>query len=368
MKVINVTLMKYFCIPAMMMLSALFISCESNDDTVFQQTPVTTVPQQIEPPDNAILSTLTPLMDWTDVTNAVGYRLQIARDAGYTQLVADTVGLSSSQFNVPAGIMNDSSSYVWRVRAYLDNDSSLWSSSFAFSTLLESISPTNKVLVELYTNTSCVPCVDPNRFLDRIYLNEGVTNNDNSVIILRVHTTMFAGDPFYLYNTTDNDARMSFYPGTNISNPRGYLLGVYMLAYSSSSWTNKINDQLAGTRPFAVKLVNTYDSVSRSGSVSVRIKQATGGSYSDLVYHCAVSENDIAYSAPNGETVFENTMRDLITPPNGQPFSISTGQTNSYALNYSLPSEINQNKTDLIVFVQRTSTKDVLAVERIKVK
>ena len=360
--------MKQFKIFLLLLTAVLFASCESNDDPIISQNPVYNVPQQIEPQDNSILSTLTPFMDWTDVQNAVSYRVQIASDEGFAQLAVDTSGLTVSQYNVPAGQMSDSNSYYWRVRAVTTSDSSLWSSAFSFSTLLESINPTNKVLVELFTNTSCVPCVDPNRYLDQVNLNQGITNNDNAVIILRVHTTMFAGDPFYLYNTPDNDARMAIYPGTNVSNPRGYLLGTYLSTYASTSWTNRINDQLAGTRPFAIKLVNTYDSVSRNGSVSVRIKQASGSSYSDLVYHCALAESDIAYSAPNGETFFENTMRDLITPSTGQAFSITTGQTNSYSQNYNVASIINQNHADLIVFVQRTSTKEVLAVERIKVK
>jgi hypothetical protein len=364
----KVTSMKQFRIILLLFTAVLFASCESNDDTVNPVNPTYNVPQQIEPQDNSILSSLTPFMDWTDVQNAVSYRVQIAKDDGYSQLVADTSGLSVSQFTVPSGVMSDSNSYYWRVRAVTTSDSSLWSSSFSFSTLLESINPTNKVLVELFTNTSCVPCVDPNRYLDQVNLNQGITNNDNAVIILRVHTTMFAGDPFYLYNTPDNDARMAFYPGTNVSNPRGYLLGTYMLTYASANWTSKINDQLAGTRPFAIKLVNTYDSVSRNGSVSIRIKQASGSSYSDIVYHCALAESEIPYNAPNGETVFENTMRDLITPSTGQAFSIATGQTNSYSLNYNVAPIINQNHADLIVFVQRTSTKEVLAVERIKVK
>lgn len=360
--------MKHLTFVLVLIAAVIFASCESNDDTINQQNPVFNFPQQIEPQDNSILSTLTPFMDWTDVQNAVSYRVQIAADEGYSQLVADTSGLVTSQFTVPAGVMSDSNSYYWRVRAVTPSDSSLWSSSFSFSTLLESINPTNKVLVELFTNTSCVPCVDPNRYLDLVNDNQGITSNDNSVIIMRVHTTMFAGDPFYLYNTPDNDARMAFYPGTNVSNPRGYLLGTFMQTYASASWTNKINEQLAGTRPFAIKLVNTYDSVSRNGSVSVRIKQATGASFGDLVYHCALAESEIPYSAPNGETVFENTLRDLITPSTGQSFSIATGQTNSYSLNYNVASIINQNHADLIVFVQRTSTKEVLAVERIKVK
>lgn len=360
--------MKLIRITLAFAIAVVLSSCESNDNTVNDPNPVFNVPQQLEPPDNAIVSSLTPVMDWTDVQNAVSYRLQISEDQGYSQLVKDTSGITVSRFTVPAGLISDSSSYYWRVRAITSSDSSAWSASFAFSTLVESISPTNKVLVELFTNTSCVPCVDPNRYLDRINDLEGITTSDNSVIILRMHTTMFPNDPFYLYNTPDNDARMAFYPGTNVSNPRGYLLGTFMQTYSSTAWTNKINDQLAGTRPFAVKLVNTYDSVARNGSLSVKIRQASGSSYSDLVYHCALAESEIAYSAPNGETLFENTLRDLITPPAGQTFSIAGGQTNSYSVNYSVPPVIDHKHADLIVFVQRTGTKEVLGVERVKVK
>ncbi len=228
----------------------------------------------------------------------------------------------------------------------------------------------NKVLIELFTNTSCIPCVEANTYLDEIYQLHGVTSNDTDVVIIRYHTTLFAGDPFYLYNTTDNNARMAFYPNSAIVNPRTFLLGTFIGNFSASAWTNKINEKLSDARTYTIQLTNTYDTVSRNGNLNIKITQISGAEFNDLVYQVAVAENEIQYTAPNGETHFDNTFRDFITPPTGEPFTIGVGQTNTYSQNYSIDSQINQDYTDLVVFVQRNnnSGRDVLSVEKVKLK
>ena len=57
---------------------------------------------------------------------------------------------------------------------------------------------------------------------------------------------------------------MAFYPNSAIVNPRTFLLGVYMGNFSAASWTNKLNEMLADTRTYAIKLTNIYDSVSET--------------------------------------------------------------------------------------------------------
>lgn len=226
--------------------------------------------------------------------------------------------------------------------------------------------PTNKVLVELFTNTSCIPCVEANQYLDAVHDLAGVTNNDTNVIIIRYHTTLFAGDPFYLYNTTDNNARMSYYPNSAIVNPRTFLIGTYMGNFATATWTNKLNEELGEARSFGVALTKTYDTTARTGSVNIAVNQFTGSAYSDLVYHAVIIEDGIPYAAPNGETHFENTMRDLLTPPDGQTFTINQGQTVNFSHNFTIGSEINQREVAIIVFAQRVTTKEVLGVEEIK--
>ncbi len=346
------------------LLAIFFCSCESNDDTIVDNTPAATVPELLLPENNSIVSTLQPAFDWMDFPGASGYVFQLSEDTSFVPLITDTVVTTSSYASYT---LNDSNSYYWRVKSIGSADTTDWSSVYGFTTLLESINPTNKVLVEIFTNTSCIPCVEANSYLDEIYTLNGVTTNDANVIILRIHTTLYAGDPFYLYNTTDNDARMAFYPNSAIVNPRTFLLGTYLGAFSRSAWTNKINEKLADTRTYAIKLTNTYNSTTRNGNISIQIKQVSGAVFNDLVYHLAVGENEIPYSAPNGETHFDNTLRDLVTPPTGQSFTISPGETKSYSQSYSIDNQINQDLTDLVVFIQRSSDagKAVLAAEKV---
>jgi len=361
---------KAFLIYPVLLIVIFFYSCESNDDTVMNNSEPVTSPQLLSPGNNTTISELNPVFDWVDFPNTVSYTLQVSLNPAFTSFVIDTAGLTSSSFTAASGILNDSSTYHWRVNAVLATDTTDWSSLFSFSTSLESINPTSKVLVEIFTNTSCIPCVEANTYLDEIFRLQGVTSNDANVVILRYHTTLFAGDPFYLYNTTDNNARMSFYPNAAIVNPRTFLLGGYMGAFSQTSWTNKINEFLSDTRTYAVKLTNTYDSVTRSGSINIQIKQESGEVYNDLVYHVAVAENEIMYNAPNGETHFDNTLRDLVTPTTGQTFTISPGQTKSFNQSYSISPDIDQSKTDIVVFVQRNNntTREVMAAEIVSLK
>ncbi len=342
----------------------IFYSCESNDNPAVNTSTSLNIPNLISPANNSAVSTLQPLFDWSDA--ALRYRLQISGSTDFTNIILDTSGLSASQFSPPAAFLNDGGFYFWRVKGINSADTSDWSAQFLFSPLLQPVSATNKSLVEIFTNTSCIPCVEPNRYLDDINDLIGITSNDNSVVILRVHTTLFAGDPFYLYNTADNSARMNYYNAAAV-NPRTFLLGTSLGSFSASAYTVKINEKLGSLRTFAIRIANTYDTVSGNGMIGINIRQISGQTVSDLVYHIAVAENGILYAAPNGETRFENTLRDLITPPEGQSFSISSGQTKSYVHNYSLAGTINKRKTDLIVFAQKISTKEIFAVEKIRV-
>lgn len=356
---------KLFLISLILSAGIIFYSCESNDNPVTNNTPVSTVPILLSPANNSTISNLSPSFDWSDLNFVTSYQLQVSDNLSFTNLILNIAGLTSSQYSPAGSILNDSTTYFWRARGMTSSDTTSWSNTFAFGVVLQSINPTNKVLVELFTNTSCIPCVEANQYLDAVYNLGGVTNNDANVIIIRYHTTLYAGDPFYLYNTTDNNARMAYYPNSAIVNPRTFLLGTFMGNYSNTTWTNTLNDKLAATRTFAIVLDNTYDTVSRNGNLNIKIKQASGPVVNDLVYHIAVTENEIAYTAPNGETHFNNTLRDLITPPNGQSFTISTGQINTYSANYTIDGIINQHKADIIVFVQSVSTREVFAAEKV---
>jgi hypothetical protein len=227
------------------------------------------------------------------------------------------------------------------------------------------ITADNKVLVEIFTNTSCIPCVSANTYMDGINNNAGVTSIDTNVIIVRFHTTLFANDPYYNFNVTDNFARQQFY-NAGLSNPRGYLMGTSMGSFNSSNWTTSINNRLAVQNSMGFNFTVNYDTASRNGTVNLTLAQVSGSALSDLVLHIAIVENGLIMTppAPNGETDFENTFRQFVTQPNGDAISISPGQSLTFVKNFNLMNGINPADSYIVIFVQSTSTKEVFGAAK----
>jgi hypothetical protein len=347
--------------------SMFLVSCESNDMTVYPTGSSTPPLTLLQPLNNSTLNTSAPSFDWADLPGAVSYGLQVSTDASFSNVVVNMDALSSSSAQLDSGALNDSTSYYWRVRGVTQSDTTDWTGSSSFSVLLGIVSSNNKVLIEMFTNTSCIPCVPANTYLDRIHNLEGVTNNDAEVVLIRIHSTLYPNDPFYLFNTAANDARQNYYNG-GVFNPMAFLNGTFMSNYNANTWTGLINNAFGSLSSFAIGYNNSYDAGSRSGTVSVNAHMLSGSQVSDLVLHVALTEDGLLYNAPNGETHFENVLRDLITPGGGQSVSVSPGQPASFTFNYSVNSQINDQNASLVMFLQSVSTKKVYAVEYRKIR
>lgn len=343
-----------------------FYACESNDGTVAPVNQATT-PTLLSPPNNTTVSSLTPDLDWSDIPSATSYNIQVSTDANFGALLLDSAGITVSSITLVSGVLSDSNTYYWRVRGEAGGSQLEWSSASNFSTSQGTVVANDKVFIEMFTNTSCIPCVNANRYLDEIHQQLGITSNDSRVIILRGHTTLFPNDPFYLHNVPDNDARMNYYDAASV-NPRVFLMGVNMFGFNATTWTNKINARLLITNTYAITITNIYDSTARTGTVTVKVNQISGAGVSDLVLHVALAENGIHYTAPNGETEFENTLRDLITPGPGETLNLSAGGSATLNYNYTVHSAVNHNNAELIAFIQDVSSKEVFAAEKKKVK
>ena len=347
--------------------ASLFTSCESNDATTYPTQNSTPPLTLLLPLNNSTVNTLTVQFDWADLPLAIGYGLQISTDAAFTNVVFDTSGFSTSAVALNPGVLSDSSSYYWRVRGITSSDTADWTASSSFNVQTNVVSANNKVLVEMFTNTSCVPCVAANTYLDRIHNLQGVTNNDAEVVLIRIHSTLYPNDPFYLFNTTDNDFRQNYYNG-GIFNPQAFLNGSFMNNYNANAWTNLINTNFGTLTSYAISFNKRYNPGTRDGSVNVTINQITGTQVGDLVLHVAVTESELMYNAPNGETEFNNVLRDLVTPGNGEPVNVSAGGSTSFTYNFNLNTQIDDNHTDVIMFLQSVGTKKVYAVENFKLR
>lgn len=223
----------------------------------------------------------------------------------------------------------------------------------------------SKTLIEFFTNTSCTGCPIVGHYLDRINNLEGVTINDTNVIIIRVHTSLFPNDPFHNFNTIDNLARQTYY-GAGTFNPIGFANGSMLpVPFDENGWTTQINMKLSQKSNFGLNLINTLDTITRNGTLSIQIGQFSGQPINDLVLHIALTEGDLYYNAPNGETHFFNILRDLITPCSGESISVIPGQSTIINKEYTIDNRVVIRNCEIIVFVQCSSTKQVLVVDKI---
>jgi hypothetical protein len=116
-------------------------------------------PTLLSPANNTTGVSLTPLLDWSDVTGAANYRVQVSTSASFTTTAVDQSSLSASQYQVLSNALSQNTTYYWRVRAYTGTDSSTWTGNFTFTTAALNvpalISPVNDA-----TGQSLTPLLD----------------------------------------------------------------------------------------------------------------------------------------------------------------------------------------------------------------
>src|SRR5690606_41139398 len=259
MKKIRVVIVLFFISAGSIFLS----SCESNDSTVFPTSSTTPPLTLLQPLNNSTLNTSGPTFDWVELPDALTYSLQVSTDASFSNVVLSMENIIESDLELDSGTLSDSTSYYWRVRGITASGATEWTGSNSFSVLLGIVASNNKVLIEMFTNTSCIPCVPANSYLDRVHNLEGVTNNDAEVVMIRIHSTLYPNDPFYLFNTAANDARQNYYNG-GIFNPQAFLNGTFMGNYNATTWTGLINNNFGALSTYAVGYNNSYDAGTRT--------------------------------------------------------------------------------------------------------
>ena len=74
-------------------------------------------PNLISPVNNATETGLTPTLDWSDIENASRYGVQLSDDPNFFTTILDVNNLTSSEYTVPAGLLNNNTIYFWRANA-----------------------------------------------------------------------------------------------------------------------------------------------------------------------------------------------------------------------------------------------------------
>jgi len=86
------------------------------------------------PANGSTVTSLTPILAWSASTSGATYRLQVANDANFSNLVIDQQNLAGLSYSMPGGKLTEGQTYYWKVRASKDNQDSSWSTHWSLLT------------------------------------------------------------------------------------------------------------------------------------------------------------------------------------------------------------------------------------------
>lgn len=212
-----------------------------------------------------------------------------------------------------------------------------------------------KTLLEVFTSSTCGPCVAGNKKMDSVVL----PTIDNYTVIKYQQNFPGSGDPYY---TSESVNRRGFYGVSSI--PRMEIDGQWDVNANSFSKAIFTSYQ---TKPAFIDIDITS---ARSAGPFVRV-EATIKPYATLTgslkYHVVVTERKtINNTGTNGETEFFEVMMDMIPDENGNFLtSLTTGVPTNINLVSNMASSNVEDFSDLrvVIFVQDTITKEVYQSE-----
>ncbi|MCI0415933.1 hypothetical protein L0222_24420 [bacterium] len=148
-------------------------SFDDHDDLIFAvggggcSLPAT--PTLSSPTNGATGVTTTPVLDWSDVSGATSYDVQVATDAAFTNVIRSANVVTSTWTVSPA--LNNSTTYFWRARAVNGCGPGSYASGFSFTTAAPpvgdfsiSCSPTSLSVPWGQTRTSTCTITSINNF------------------------------------------------------------------------------------------------------------------------------------------------------------------------------------------------------------
>lgn len=110
------------------------------------------VPSLLSPSNGAKDLSVSPSLQWTSVSGAKTYRVQISKESNFAILSLDNAAVTSNSLQVNG--LQDGATYYWRVSATNESGSSSYSSVWSFQTKLALIPPTAPVLTSPSNNAT----------------------------------------------------------------------------------------------------------------------------------------------------------------------------------------------------------------------
>lgn len=215
------------------------------------------------------------------------------------------------------------------------------------------------VLIEDFANVSCDPCVKSNKIIESL---TNYTYGRDKLVAVKFPTNFpSSNDPFYLANSEDCDARMSYY---NIFfAPTTIIDGIERpLSTDSSEVKAAIDNRLALNPQFNISVTKNLEG---DFFINVTISgiDTSGVNVDDLVIHTVLTETDIEFENPpgsNGETKFYDVLRLMLPNNQGESFRrlINEGEINLQFTDALLSSWVLEH-LNAVVYIQDQVTKEV---------
>jgi len=213
------------------------------------------------------------------------------------------------------------------------------------------------VLIEEFSNVSCVPCVATNKIME----NLAKEYSSNLTIIKYSSNFPSANDPFYLANKSNCDAMMSYYK--IISTPTVIVNGtVKPPASDSIKIKEAIQQELTKISQFDISLKDSISANDYFVIVNITNTDQAGINFDNLVLKTVLTEKEIEFTSPpgqSGELKFYNVCRSMLPNSNGMGIPDIKGTSKAYTFRFPLNSNWNKNMLKAIVFIQDKSSKTV---------
>jgi hypothetical protein len=220
------------------------------------------------------------------------------------------------------------------------------------------------VLCEMFTSTTCPPCAGANQYFDQ-WLSTYGTADKVAVIKYHVWWPTPGNDPYYLANSGHSQSRVSYY-AINYA-PDMFINGTQQ-GSSPSVWPGVIGNYLTVVSPFEITVTGTL-SASTGGNIAVNVRSdGTAMSGSSYVLHTVMTESNLIYTGPNGDPKHENVMRMMYPSASGEAFTIALNETKLFTRTIAFNSAWVIPNLEIVVFVQNTTTKEIVQAAKIPIR
>jgi hypothetical protein len=205
-------------------------------------------------------------------------------------------------------------------------------------------------LAELFTSTTCSPCVAGNANLTAITKDHFL---DLAVIRYHMNWPAPGTDPYYAANPTENGGRRRYYwPGS------AYVPHLVCDGDTSEAldYGARITNALAVAAPAELNMSVVFDTLTRTGTLTWMAKATDPISLGKLRLRIAITESDLHYTGTNGDPVHEQVMRDMVPDTLGDTLTlIAAGDSVVRSTPFAINAGWVLDNCEIVAFIQSDS-------------